>query len=241
MRINVKVDFGGVEKTLADLPRQIRYGVARGLTKTATDIRDKQQESMRSSFDRPRDWTLNSMYVDKATRDNLTAVVGIKDRYKSPAKVTPGHTLQAQVFGGDRRQKRFERALTSLGFLPAGWVAVPSESVPRDAHGNLSGDFLRTLLRQLPKAGPVMQKRAVGRAKRTGGVYFVQPVGRRGLSPGIYFRELATREATPIVLFRRSVGYSSRLDFERIGERVANEKLHENISAAIEEAHATAK
>ncbi len=241
MRIDVKIDFGGLEKELADLSRQTRYGAARGLTKTATDIRDAQREAMQSSFDRPRDWTLNSMYVEKATRDNLTAVVGIKDRSRSSGRVTPGHTMQAQVFGGDRRQKRFERALTSLGFLPAGWVVVPSESAPRDANGNLSGDFLRTLLRQLPKAGPVMQKREVNRARRRGGVYFVQPVGRPGLSPGIYFRELAMREAVPVVLFKRSVGYDTRLDFEQIGERVADEKLHANISAGIEEAYATAK
>ncbi len=242
MRMSVKVDFGDIEKELANLSKQVRYGAARGLTKTATDIRDQVREDMRRTFDRPRDWTTNSMYVEKATRDNLTAVVGVKDRSKMSTRVTPTHTLQSQVFGHDRAQKRFERALTALGYLPPGWVVVPSRSVPRDTDGNLSGDFLRNVLRQLPKAGPVMPKKAVARARRTGGVYFVQPVGRgRGLSPGIYFREMAMRQATPIVLFKSRASYYTRLDFHQIGERVANERLQPNIIAAIEEALATAR
>lgn len=203
MRIDVKINFGGLEKELADLPRQIRFGVARGLTKTATDIRGKAREDMQRVFDRPRDWTLNSMYVEKATRDNLTAAVGVKGQDRMRASVTPERTMQPQVFGGDRGQKRFERALVSLGALPAGWVVVPSQSVPRDAHGNLDGKYLRKVLQVIPKAGPVQPKRAVSRARKQGGQYFVQPVGRRGLSPGIYFRELAMRGVTPIVLLRQ--------------------------------------
>lgn len=244
MRIDVRHNLPGLERALADGEKQVRFAAAVALTRTAKDVQDGIKAEMRKVFDRPTPWTLNATYLQRATRDALTATVGIKDGSQLAGKVTPEQTLRAQAAGGSRGQKRFERGLQALGVLPAGWVAVPSKSVPKDGHGNVSGQYLRSLLRAVAASGasgPQHAGRAVSRAKRQGGVYFVQRVGAKGLNPGIYLREIGARSPTPIMLFRPSVGYVSRLSLESVAQRVVAERFGPNMSDALAHAYATAR
>ena len=244
MKIDIRHNLKGLEEALASGQKQVRYATAVALTRTAQDVQRGVRAEMRKAFDRPLEWTLNSTYLKAARRDALTAEVGIKGRSQLAGKVTPEQTLRAQAAGGSRGQKRFERGLQALGVLPAGWVAVPSKSVPKDGHGNVSGQYLRSLLRAVAASGasgPQHAGRAVSRAKRQGGVYFVQRVGVKGLSPGIYLREIGARSPTPIMLFRPSAGYVSRFSLESVAQRVVAERFGPNMSDALAHAYATAR
>lgn len=244
MRIDIRHNLQDLDRALAEGGKQVRFATALALTRTAKDVQDGIKAEMRKVFDRPTPWTLNSTYLQRATRDALTATVGIKDASQLESKVTPARTLEAQASGGSRGQKRFERGLQTLGVLPSGWVAVPSRSVPKDGHGNVNGQYLRGLLRAVSAAGasgPQHAGRAVSRAKRQGGLYFVQRVGGKGLSPGIYLREIAARSPTPIMLFQPAAGYSKRLDMHAVARRVVNERLSDNLASALRQAYATAR
>ena len=47
--------------------------------------------------------------------------------------VAPSKILAAEIEGGARRQKRFERALQAKGMMPGGYVAVPAAGAPSTA------------------------------------------------------------------------------------------------------------
>lgn len=244
MKLSVKVDVSGVARDLQNAGKQVRYGIARGLTRTANDVRAAVKQEMGSVFDRPTPWTLNSMYIKAATRDTLTAKVGVKGA-EAAAAVTPQKTLAAEVQGGARSPKRFDRALQAMGALPAGWVTVPSRSVPRDQFGNVDGNYLRKLLQAVASTsmGPVRPgkgQRSVRTIKRQGGAYFVQPVSGKGLNPGIYLREVGSRTPMAIMLFRSRADYRQRLDFQRVAERTIADSGTRNVEEEVQSALATA-
>lgn len=134
---------------------QGRAAIAKSLNDTAYQhLRPAMQQQMRGKFDRPTPWVVNSPRVFPATPDKLSVTVA--PTYQSQmgttggkAGVDPQQVLQAQTFGGQRRDKRSEVALRRAGILPAGMQLVPpSNPFPgsMDNYGNIRGAFLQQLL-----------------------------------------------------------------------------------------------
>ena len=94
--IKVSIDTSGVQRMLANAEKQLRYAAARGLTATAYDARTALQREMAARLDRPTKWTLGGSRVEKATRDNLVAVLAMREGQFEPA----GQLAQQFVGGG---------------------------------------------------------------------------------------------------------------------------------------------
>lgn len=110
-------------------------------------VRPAMQDEMRAVFDRPTDYVLRSPRVKPATASRPYALVEPSDVYGKG--IDPQKILNAQAFGGRRRDKRSESALRRVGVLPAGYqTAIPATPFPgsEDGHGNLRGSFLVQLL-----------------------------------------------------------------------------------------------
>lgn len=121
------------------------------LNDTGFAARRELQAEMHRVFDRPTPWILNSVQVDKATRDR--PVCTIRFAYRGGKGVDPNSVLQAEILGGLRNNKRFERALQNKGLLLPGQAAVPSRACPLDAYGNVSGSFIVRMLSVLQAFG----------------------------------------------------------------------------------------
>lgn len=127
---------------------------------------NKYKQQMPSFFDRPTPFTLNSMFLQKATPSSLEAIVQWKDA--SGSNGSAGQYLQPEVFGGARPQKRFERALQAAGLMPAGYVCIPTKDAPIDSFGNVPSAFYQAILTYL-KANPTTAKsKQIARLKRQG-------------------------------------------------------------------------
>lgn len=110
-------------------------------------VRPAMQDEMRSVFDRPTAYVVNSPLVKPATASRMHSV--IEPAYRGGKGIDPQRILNAQAFGGRRRDKRSEVALRRVGILPAGYqTAIPETPFPgsEDGHGNLRGSFLVQLL-----------------------------------------------------------------------------------------------
>lgn len=231
-------------KDVRSLGRQIDFAGIVALTRTAVEIKAAEQEEMRGVFDRPTPFTLNAIYVRGATKSNPEAAVGIKDdaTVLARASITPNRTLSAEIEGGGRHLKRFERLMQLSGFMPTGWYAVPGQFAKLDAYGNISRGQLIQILSQLrvnPTAG-FDRDIAIGRDKasqakrrrafaRAGGQFFSLPTGRGKLPPGIYQRRssaLGHAAPRPVIVFVRSVSYRRRFDFHGVAARTA-ETFHQ--------------
>lgn len=143
----------------AEVLRQIRgltgpqaaKAYAKALNDTGFEVRRAMQEEMRAVFDRPTDYILRSPFVRMATAAKLS--VTIEPTYMGGKGIDPQKILDAQTWGGRRRDKRSEAALKRAGILPNGYqTAIPSDDKggpypgSDDGKGNLRGPFLVQLI-----------------------------------------------------------------------------------------------
>ena len=147
-------EFVGTEKTagkLKDLGGSVVPEVlAKALTDTAKTLRQSARTEMHKVFDKPTRFIINTLKYTEATPQKLEATV--RPTYPGGKAVDPQKVLRAEVEGGGRREKRFEKALREKGLLPLNMqTAIPKNPYPGsdDGHGNLKGSFVVTLLSYL--------------------------------------------------------------------------------------------
>lgn len=270
-----------VQKTLKDLSeRRLRAAAATALTRTAVQVRDKVQQHARQVLDKPTPYTIRQLRYVAATAAKPVAAVGfnvapIQDvfgnvvafRDLGSGETPAGKYLQFQTEGGRRNLKRFERALQTVGVLPAGWFAVPGERAKMDAYGNQSIGELRQILSWFDAAelvaGSRQNMREAGREKRRKGTrrtagfeYFVAPVGgmrtfnrktgktgTHKMQPGIYRRTMLPtgNRIEPVVIFVKGTSYRKRFDFYGVAASETNKLLPGEFNRALRETLARLK
>lgn len=165
MQYDVRADLKQAERYLIGLRRdQVPFATAYALTQTAKQAQQAIIGEMKSVFDRPKPYTLNGTYVKIATKRDLVAVVKLKDGQLGKAageskRGTADKYLAAQVEGGPRRPKAFEKLLISQGVMPPGYFAVPTKAAPKDSYGNVPSGFYTRILSQLGIGDPFQRAR----------------------------------------------------------------------------------
>lgn len=194
--------------------QQVPFAMVAAMTRSAQAARTDLQAAMLTSFDRPTRWTLNSLFVEPATRQKPSAAVFFKDR--ATGGVPAGRFLRSQILGIPRVLKSHERRAgldEHDGSGVSGWIMVPGRWAELDGHGNISKGQLNAILAQLSLGshlaapGPAKARR---RGVRKGESYFmVRPSGNdrfrvgfglaatrtdetQDLPPGIYLRRNET-------------------------------------------------
>lgn len=158
MTVQLNINITGIERVKKQLEalsgQQAREAYAKALNDTGFQVRREMQQAMAQRFDRPTPFIVRSPKVIPATPEKLSVTVA--PTYRSDLGtaggkigVDPQQVLQAQEFGGQRRDKRSEVALRRAGILPAGYqLAIPANPFPgsEDGFGNLKGPFLVQLI-----------------------------------------------------------------------------------------------
>lgn len=237
MQITVKMEnLAQVRQLLADLSGpQMRKAYAKAINDTAFEVRRAMQAEMAQVFNQPTAYILKSSYVQMATPNKLSARIAPENKRDSVG-VDPQKILQAQEFGGSRRDKRSEVAFRRAGLLLPGWqMVMPSDPYPgsHDGKGNLKGAFLSQLISYFRVSAEQgysanisdKRKRAIerGTKKTVGRRYFVSFGRLRGqhLAPGIWAASGTHGvDVRPVVMFTRAGRYAPRLSMERIAEKV---------------------
>lgn len=218
---------------------QMPFATAKALTDTAGNVKRALVEEMPRSIDRPTQYTLGSIYLSKATKDNFMARVGIADRTGGRG-VPPVKWMYWQVYGGARKRKRFESALRANGLLPDGLMAVPGAAARLDANGNVDFKQLTEVLAALKS---IKQPAAGGLGRRTGNArvdYFVARSSH--LAPGIWQRiHGAKRSVRPVFLYVPPPRYGKRYDFYGTAYKAVVDNFSRNFANAIRYAMRTAR
>lgn len=193
-----------VKKSFDKADKQLRFATAKSLTDLAGLINIDLKNQMKTKFDRPTPFTLNSLFVKPATKLELKAFVGIKDVVKSKASGSPADVLKHQFFGGARKYKRMEGAFRRVGLLNDDEIVVPGGAVQLNAFGNVPNSLIVRLIsyfgafgeqgfkanmvdkskQRLAKRGTVAASPAAGKDSKykviNGVVYFYSPGPSRG-------------------------------------------------------------
>ena len=158
-------------------------------------------------------YTLNSTRLEPATVGNLVARVAVKDRSTNAGNL-PENYLFPQVFGGPRKEKRFERNLRFAGVLQPGARAVIGKDAPAgvlDAQGNLRRSEVQKIL-QAARSGDT-SRYYTGQLGKTAGVFRRKGKGKKA-------------ELQPLLIFvNRQPRYAPRLDFEGIARATAQREF----------------
>jgi hypothetical protein len=216
--LNISADIDAfMERAYRVEKDNLPFVTAYALTKTAQDIKDEEVTVMARVFDRPTRFTLNSLYVKRATKQDLTAAVMFKEGFGS---VPAWHYLGPQVEGGSRVKKSFERALQRAGIIQADEYCMPAKGVALDSYGNLSGSTITQMLSSLG-ANPDPLSNTTARSKKRNpnrGAFFVLR-GVQGAPDGIYLRT-GGRKASPFLIFTGRPHYRKKLPFYEIARQV---------------------
>lgn len=229
---------------------ELRKAYALALNDTGFMVRGKQVAALNGSFDRVTPFVGRSPKVFKATPDKLAVSIAPTLHTDRSAFVRGGKVgvdqqdvLQAQEFGGRRRDKRSEVILRRAGILPNGMqTAIPKTPYPGsdDGRGNLRGPFLVQLISYLQAFGEQgyranMTDKRRARLRNQQGIgsiaakkvykttlgrrYFVSygRVRSQHLPPGIWAASgTHDVDVKPVVMFVRSGTYRPRIDMDRV-------------------------
>jgi hypothetical protein len=237
-------DLSGLAAKLDDAQkRQVPFATALALTRVAQAAReDIIRVEMPGTFDRPTPYTLRSTFVDRARKDRLYARVLLRGTRAESAY------LRAQVDGGKRALKSYERKLLNAGLLPAGMVTIPGAGARLNGYGNIPGSRLMQMLSDLKIAegwAGATQNRSrattARKVRRGGNRYFVARPGGH-LAPGVYIASWkpGSRDIKPFLLFVEA-SYRARLDWQGIVTRIAQREFPGEFKRALATALATAR
>ena len=239
----IEVKFTGLRERLQMLDRlerdQLPFAAAAALTGTAQEVKKALVGEMNSVFDRPTRWTLNSLFVDPATKGSMSARVWMKDKVPGSGGTPATEWLAPEIYGGPRSEKRSETMLSGSNRLPAGKFIMPGRGMKLDAYGNISRGAMNKILSGLGAqqdryANSTDSRRSIGNLKR----YFIIKKGNRPL--GIAERTGKGKDGMRMVIaFGRRPQYSKRLDFFGVAEQVAKDRLPVQFELAMARALAT--
>lgn len=221
---SIKTDLARLPKDLKQLNKNTRFAVAVGITWTGQAIKKHLQQTMTKVFDKPTRWTLNSLQLKPAKRDNWNGKVFFRDF--APKGTAAGKYLDAQIEGGTRSLKRSERHLKNKGFLDAGYYLVPGKDAKLNAFGNITKGQVTKALSDV--GGQFNPEQNTKNKKKK--FFWMDKKGRR--LAGIYYRQGGALKSF-MVAVRRPV-YRRRLDFTGESQRVADKVLKPNIDKALD-------
>lgn len=244
---DVKIDTSSLDAGLQrHLQQQLPYAASVALNATAAAVLAAEVQSMRSSFDDPVPYTLNSMRVVRATK--LTPVAQVRFKDGSGSGRSAEKYLAPETFGGDRNVKGIEEFLRARGLLPSDMYLMPGDGATLDSFGNFSRAQYTQIIRQLSVSNTKRKKgrprAGTRRANPTIDVrYFIGRPGGGRQPLGVWARyEFAAGYAVrPILIFARKPAYVERFPFYDVAQSAVAETFPTAMQAAWQSAVATAR
>lgn len=228
----IKVEIKGLDKTVGNIlgmGKQLRFATAVALTRTARKVADAMPAALESELDRPTPFTKKGLFVDKATPQTLTAVVGFKDRQAS--------YLKYQITGGTRTPG------------PRG-IKLPG-NIQLNAFGNIPKgmiDKLKAAAKDGKLSGAISKRLGVGNRRKGAApiqLFYGKPTGRgwEKAPMGIWRRVPGNPgKLVPVIVFGTTTAkYKPRFNFQRRAIEVVEREWDAQFALAFAGAVRTAR
>ena len=221
--MDIRSNVADVLRRVEDRAKSIPVATSNALNTTIFKIKDLEVQEISRVFDRPTRFTLDALFVKRATAQQLSAHVFLKEGMGKQ------HYLRPQIYGGSRPLKGFEKMLRHAGMLPAGMYVVPGSAAKMDSNGNMSRGQLMQIMSALKLAertAGYSANRTEGSVKRRRGrvpLFFVGRPGGGRLPLGVWqsFRFGVGTAVKPVLIFVRQPAYKKLFKFFELAERTA--------------------
>jgi hypothetical protein len=231
--IEIKVlDFKKLQQELKNMQKDIPFAMAYTLTQMGQAAKAATAKEIKRVFDRPKKWTVESTYLKPATKNNLRAIIWIKEGSLN--------SLAHHVTGGQRPAKEYEKRLRSIGILRgSNQYTVPSTRLKLDNHGNLSRGKINKILSSVGAQRDSLTnttRRSISRNKSQNNYFVVSGQRRSGTPSGIYETKGRgeNRRLLPVLLFVKSARYKTRYRFYEVAEDAAHDAMPKAINKALD-------
>ncbi len=228
-------------KLSAIADRQMPFAASQAVNRLAKQAVTDVQKEMRRAFDRPTPFTLKAIASHGGTTATMQAIIFARE---FAGKGTPGWKyLGPGVEGGERRVKRFERALGSkfgTTFTAIGRGAKLNE------YGNISEGEIEKILSALGAAETQSGYRANRRtsvriaSRRPPGTFFIAHSRIDGSPLGIY-QVISRGHVEPVIVFTRPPHYSARFHYREAIMTSIDRNAADFVRDALSRALATAR
>jgi hypothetical protein len=219
LEFDIRSNARTVQAQLTELQRKhLPAATVAAADRTGRYVYGALRSEMQEVFDRPTPWALGGLRYQRPTASRPVVRLWLEE---FPDKGIPAADfLAAEIEGGQRKHKRFEKALIAKGLMRSGQYAVPGAQAPLDQYGNVPGPFIVRMLSDLQAFGE-QGYRANRRGKRRGvrktNYFFVPPKGS-SLKPGIYWH-MPNGMLGVVFIFVSQTAYAKRYDFYGVGQR----------------------
>lgn len=236
-----------VYSSLKNIEKQSRFGIARAITKTAKAVESELKQEMRSKTDRPTPFFLKSTFVQPATKQNLVARVGLKDRLASKNAFSAEERFGHHFTGGARRAKALELYLRRAGLLGRGEFIAPGAGARLDAFGNMSRGQVQQIISQLrigldPYAYASKSKRSRRSVRLAGRIFWARGNARDGhLKRGAYIDMGPPIGIRPLLVVLSNTNYQRRFDLPQIAATTIAKTWDENLRSSLVDAFNSSK
>lgn len=223
--------------------KQLKFAQVVALNRTAQLVKKGEVTLMKSRFDRPTPYTINSLRTEAAKKTQAVpqARVFFKD---DTFKGTPATKyLPPNVYAGKRNHKRFEMALIRKGIMKSSEYAVPAQGARLDSYGNMSRGQIVQILSALGahgEQGYTANRTSSKRSQRNGAKsrYFVM----RGHGQGEGVWQRVGKRIAPVLTFApASPRYRTRFPFFQVANNIFTARLGGEFRKAFDEAMKTAR
>lgn len=235
--ISINAETKAAKGLLAGYQKQIPYATAVALTKTAKAAQAEVIKEMPRVLDRPKPFTLNSIYIKPATKLTLSAEIGAKDF--APKGNPASKFLRKPVYGGGRSHKGFENALIRAGIMRSNEYAVPGDDLRLNKYGNIPQGAISRMLSHLKASPDPLQNITESdrsKAKRRSSAFFYRPEFR-----GVFIRTGRRAFKVFIKFVTKRPSYRKRLKFFDIIEQTAMYRFRRELILALRNAARTAR
>jgi hypothetical protein len=239
IKIEISHDIDNIRAKLMRVkPEKWKKILAYAANETGFYAQNKVYKEMQRVIDKPRPYTLNSLFVKRtSTKDPDTTVMW---RPGSLSGNSAGRYLVPQVTGGQRQEKGFEKLLRLGGILPNGYYLIPTKDAPDDGYGNVPGPYIVRILSYVRAFRDHLQNRNINpeKAKRKKVQFFViRPGDKSHLPPGIYERlSIFGGAIRRVFFFSRKAIYKQKFPFYDVASTAAKEKFDQKLDEGIKKA-----
>jgi hypothetical protein len=257
MKADLHIDLKAADAAVRLSPARVRSATVKAVNVTGMSAMKAEVEEMARVFDRPTPYTLNSVGLTRATADTMAASLFVKDDGEGGVRagaIAPNKYIWPEVHGGERRFKRFEKALQRIGVMRPDEAAVPGAYAKLDQYGNMAASQITQLLSYLQAFGEqgyranatAQGKQRIAKGSRKKGVRGVEYFVNRGKGTwfgggswkagektqhlkqrGVYARVGFGfgKALKPVLMFVRKPVYQPRFDFEGVAQRRVDERF----------------
>ena len=227
MTIEIK-GLDNFQKSLGKLSKQMDYALMLTLNDLVFDGMNSMKKEIRGKLNLKNKQTVNAFQIKKATKTNLVATLSVDD-WKWQADV-----LKPHFYGGDRKRKGMEKAMSYAGVMSKSNILTPS---PRTKIQSSTYVQMMSYLRLNYKAGYDANRNDKSRRKKKNTKFFIATKSSkrtRHLHPGIYARmnggdiykdvNKSLDETTIVSMLRvaKKPYYRKRFDFRKtVGTAIA--------------------